>query len=36
MEDIQIAAFSGSLRKGSYTTRLVRAFQKHAPDGINT
>jgi len=36
MEDIQIAAFSGSLRKGSYTTSFVRAFQKNAPDDIKT
>jgi chromate reductase len=31
MEEIRIAAFSGSLRKGSYTTSLVRAFQKLVP-----
>jgi chromate reductase, NAD(P)H dehydrogenase (quinone) len=35
MEEIRIAAFSGSLRKKSYTTSLVRAFQKLAPDKIS-
>jgi chromate reductase len=34
MKNIKIAAFSGSLRKGSYTTSLVRAFQELAPDYI--
>jgi chromate reductase len=34
MNNIKIAAFSGSLRKGSYTTSLVKAFQKLAPNGI--
>lgn len=29
-----IIAFSGSLRKGSYTTKLIKAFQKNAPNGI--
>jgi len=31
---ITIAAFSGSLRKESYTTKLVKAFQKLAPKDI--
>ena len=31
---ITIAAFSGSLRKESYTTKLVKAFQKSAPKNI--
>ena len=31
---ITVAAFSGSLRKESYTTKLVKAFQQLAPDGI--
>ncbi|HMI02467.1 MAG TPA: NAD(P)H-dependent oxidoreductase [Pedobacter sp.] len=31
---IKIAAFSGSLRKDSYTTKLVKAFQHLAPEGI--
>lgn len=31
---IKIAAFSGSLRKESYTTKLVKAFQKLAPSNI--
>ena len=30
----QIIAFSGSLRKESYTTKLIKAFQKSAPAGI--
>ena len=34
MENITIAAFPGSLRKGSYTTSLVKAFQKMAPPGV--
>jgi len=34
MNNIKIAAFSGSLRKGSYTTSLVKAFEKLAPDSI--
>jgi chromate reductase len=34
MKNVQIAAFSGSLRIGSYTTSLVNAFQKLAPHGI--
>ncbi|MEO6731978.1 MAG: NAD(P)H-dependent oxidoreductase [Ferruginibacter sp.] len=29
-----IIAFSGSLRKESYTTKLIKAFQKSVPDGI--
>jgi len=31
---INIAAFSGSLRKESYTTKLVKAFQASAPSGV--
>ncbi len=31
---LNIIAFSGSLRKESYTTKLIKAFQKSAPDGI--
>ena len=31
---ITVAAFSGSLRKESYTTKLVKAFQQLAPGGI--
>jgi chromate reductase len=31
---IKIAAFSGSLRKESYTTKLVKAFQHLAPEGV--
>jgi len=31
---IHIIAFTGSLRKESYTTKLVKAFQKSAPTGI--
>jgi chromate reductase len=31
---ITVAAFSGSLRKESYTTKLVKAFQQMAPKGI--
>jgi len=34
MEQIKIAAFSGSLRKGSYTTKLVKAFQRSAPENV--
>lgn len=29
-----VAAFSGSLRKESYTTKLLKAFQQLAPEGI--
>ena len=32
--NIKVAAFSGSLRKESFTTKLVKAFQQTAPDGI--
>lgn len=32
--DIKVAAFSGSLRKQSYTTKLIKAFQQLAPKGI--
>ena len=31
---ITIAAFSGSLRKDSYTTKLIKAFQTLAPEGV--
>lgn len=31
---ITVSAFSGSLRKESYTTKLVRAFQRLAPAGV--
>ncbi|MDB6053762.1 MAG: hypothetical protein JWN25_1285 [Verrucomicrobiales bacterium] len=31
---ITVAAFSGSLRKESFTTKLVKAFQKNAPQGV--
>lgn len=31
---IVVAAFSGSLRAGSFTTKLVKAFQKLAPSGV--
>jgi chromate reductase len=31
---IRVAAFSGSLRRESYTTKLVKAFQKLAPETI--
>ncbi|SDL81450.1 NAD(P)H-dependent FMN reductase [Pedobacter sp. ok626] len=31
---LKIAAFSGSLRKESYTTKLVKAFQHLAPNGV--
>jgi chromate reductase, NAD(P)H dehydrogenase (quinone) len=32
--NIKIAAFSGSLRKESFNTKLVKAFQKLAPPGV--
>ncbi|ETZ23086.1 NADPH-dependent FMN reductase [Pedobacter sp. V48] len=32
--NIKIAAFSGSIRKESYTTKLVKAFQQLAPKGV--
>ena len=32
---IVIAAFSGSLRKDSYTTQLVKAFGQLAPEGVD-
>src|SRR4051794_21897904 len=32
---ITVSAFSGSLRKESYTTKLVKAFQKLAPSGVD-
>jgi chromate reductase len=35
MSAIKIAAFSGSLRKKSYTTALVHHFQKLAPADVN-
>jgi len=31
---ITVAAFSGSLRKDSFTTKLVKAFQQLAPQGV--
>lgn len=31
---IIVAAFSGSLRKESYTTKLVKSFQKLAPEAV--
>ena len=34
MNTYHILALSGSLRKGSYNTALVRAFQKLAPEGV--
>lgn len=35
MDNIDIIALSGSLRKASYTTKLVHAFIKAAPAGVN-
>jgi chromate reductase, NAD(P)H dehydrogenase (quinone) len=32
--DITVAAFSGSLRKESYNTKLLKAFQKLSPAGV--
>jgi chromate reductase len=32
--NIKVAAFSGSLRKDSFNTKLVKAFQKLAPAGV--
>jgi chromate reductase, NAD(P)H dehydrogenase (quinone) len=34
MRFIRVAAFSGSLRRESYTTKLVKAFQKLAPESV--
>lgn len=34
MMSIRVAAFSGSLRRESYTTKLVKAFQKLAPETV--
>ena len=31
---IKVAAFSGSLRKESFTTKLTRAFQNLAPETV--
>lgn len=31
---IKVAAFSGSLRKYSFTTKLIKAFKELAPEGI--
>ncbi|MBK7882529.1 MAG: NAD(P)H-dependent oxidoreductase [Chitinophagaceae bacterium] len=31
---ITIAAFSGSLRKDSYNTKLIKAFEQLAPEGV--
>jgi len=33
---IKVAAFSGSLRKESFTTKLVKAFQELSPEGVST
>jgi hypothetical protein len=33
--NLTIAAFSGSLRRESFNTKLVKAFQKLAPSGVN-
>ena len=35
MDNINIIAFSGSLRKASYTTKLAKAFIESAPAGVN-
>ncbi|ABG58022.1 NADPH-dependent FMN reductase [Cytophaga hutchinsonii] len=35
MNTIKISAFSGSLRKESYTTKLIHALQKSAPESIS-
>ncbi len=32
--EIKVIAISGSLRKESYTTKLIKAFQKSTPTGI--
>lgn len=32
--NITVAAFSGSLRRESYTTKLLKAFQELAPQGV--
>lgn len=34
METVKTAAFSGSLRKESYTTKLLKVFKKLAPAGV--
>jgi chromate reductase, NAD(P)H dehydrogenase (quinone) len=34
MMSIRVAAFSGSLRRESYTTKLIKAFQKLAPETV--
>lgn len=33
---IKVAAFSGSLRKESFTTKLAKAFQELSPEGVST
>jgi chromate reductase, NAD(P)H dehydrogenase (quinone) len=33
---IKVAAFSGSLRKESFTTKLLKAFQQLSPAGVTT
>jgi len=33
-KNLIVAGFSGSLRKESYNTKLVKAFQKLAPEGV--
>jgi chromate reductase len=35
MEELSILAISGSLREKSLNTALLRAAQKHAPDGVS-
>jgi chromate reductase len=35
MTALDILAISGSLRRGSYNSALVRAAQRHAPDGMD-
>jgi chromate reductase, NAD(P)H dehydrogenase (quinone) len=34
MSELRILAISGSLRRGSYSTGILRALQEDAPDGI--
>jgi chromate reductase len=33
---LKVAAFSGSLRKESFTTKLAKAFQQFSPEGVHT
>ena len=35
MTSLDILAIAGSLRSGSYNAALVRAAQRHAPDGMD-